>query len=270
MKSRLLPVLIVALFSREAFAQHLQDSLPIVAQAPAAARPLFKPGTLPVGNDRLPSSMLILPTTFVVYGFAALKNNYLHELNEEVKDELWLEHTHRPNHIDNYLQWTPAVAVFSLSAMGVKGKHNIREQAILYGLSTAIMSATVFATKNISAELRPDASNNKSFPSGHTANAFAAAEFLRKEYQGVSPWIGVAGYGVATLTGYLRMYNNKHWFSDVVTGAGVGILSTNLAYYIYPRIKRPFSGKDGNPTIAMPYYQGGVGGSAGLMLVKQF
>ncbi|PIH02800.1 hypothetical protein CS542_03390 [Pedobacter sp. IW39] len=52
--------------------------------------------------------------------------------------------------------------------------------------------------------------DNYSFPSGHTANAFAA-EFLNQEYRDVSPWIGYAVYTVATASRVLRMYNNKHW-----------------------------------------------------------
>jgi membrane-associated phospholipid phosphatase len=84
---------------------------------------------------------------------------------------------------------------------------------------------------------RPDGSSNNSFPSGHTANAFMGAEFLYQEYKDVSPWYGIAGYVVATGTGLFRMYNNRHWFSDVVAGAGFGILSTKVAYWIYPWMK---------------------------------
>ena len=54
------------------------------------------------------------------------------------------------------------------------------------------------------------------------------------EYKDVSVWYGIAGYTVATAVGGLRVYNNRHWFSDVLTGAGVGILSTQLAYIVQP------------------------------------
>lgn len=217
---------------------------------------------------KLPSAFVIVPATFITYGVVSLKDKQLKELNSEVKEELWLEHSHAKVNIDNYLQFAPAAAVFGLSAMGIKGKHSIGDQALLYGMSTAIMTSTVFATKNISGQLRPDGSDYHSFPSGHTATAFAAAEFMRKEYQGVSVWYGVAGYAMAATTGYLRMYNNKHWFSDVVAGAGVGILSTDLAYCIYPAVKRMFHKKNSdNHTILAPFYQQQV---AGLSLVKQF
>ena len=76
---------------------------------------------------------------------------------------------------------------------------------------------------------RPDGSDAKSFPSGHTGTAFAGAELVRREYGW--GW-GSAAYAVATATAVMRMYNNKHWFSDVLMGAGVGILSANIGYWL--------------------------------------
>ena len=39
-----------------------------------------------------------------------------------------------------------------------------------------------------------------------------------------SPWYAVGGYAVATFTGVMRVLNNRHWISDVLSGAGIGIL----------------------------------------------
>lgn len=47
-----------------------------------------------------------------------------------------------------------------------------------------------------------------------------------------SPWYSVAGYTIATATAYSRLLNNRHWISDVLAGAGIGILSTELGYWI--------------------------------------
>lgn len=66
------------------------------------------------------------------------------------------------------------------------------------------------------------------------------ATMLTKEYGHRSPWIGISAYSVATATGLMRMANNKHWLSDVLTGAGIGILSTELGYYLADLI---FKGK---------------------------
>ena len=68
--------------------------------------------------------------------------------------------------------------------------------------------------------------------SGHTATAFMTASMLVKEYGYKSPWIGIGAYSAATATGLMRMANNKHWLSDVLAGAGIGILSTEMGYYL--------------------------------------
>ena len=63
---------------------------------------------------------------------------------------------------------------------------------------------------------------------------------MRREYWKVSPWIGVAGYAVAAGTGFFRMYNNRHWLTDVIAGAGIGILSAQAAYWLYPVVTKAF------------------------------
>ena len=54
----------------------------------------------------------------------------------------------------------------------------------------------------------------------------------------MSLWIGVAGYAVAAGTGFFRMYNNRHWLTDVLAGAGIGILSAEIAYWLYPTFSK--------------------------------
>jgi membrane-associated phospholipid phosphatase len=96
--------------------------------------------------------------------------------------------------------------------------------------SELLMTAIVFPLKKFSAVPRPDTGAPTSFPSGHTAQVFAAATFLHKEYGKEHPIYSVLAYTTATGVGLLRVMNNRHWISDVLAGAGIGILSTNLAY----------------------------------------
>lgn len=69
----------------------------------------------------------------------------------------------------------------------------------------------------------------RSFPSGHTVTAFAAAAAVTKETSRWWPnsawYVGPVLYGGATLAGLSRMYDNKHWGSDVIVGAAIGVFS---------------------------------------------
>ena len=85
---------------------------------------------------------------------------------------------------------------------------------------------------------RPDGSANNSFPSGHTATTFMGAELVRIEYGDESPWYSVGAYAVATTVGVLRVYNERHWFTDVFAGAGVGILSARIGHWLLPYTRK--------------------------------
>lgn len=209
-------------------------------------------------KNRFPAKALLVPGLMIAYGVTSLENDGLKNFNAELKDEVYAENPHKKIPIDNYLQFAPAAAVYGLNALGIKGKHNFRDRSMIYLMSNIILTGTVYSLKKVTAVQRPDGSAYTSFPSGHTAEAFASAEFMRMEYKDVSPWYGIAGYAMAATTGYLRMYNNKHWFSDVVAGAGVGIASTKLAYWLYPKIQHKLF-KDKLPnTVVMPSYQNGA------------
>ena len=69
---------------------------------------------------------------------------------------------------------------------------------------------------------RPDDSGNDSFPSGHTADSFAAATFIQQRY-GWS-W-AIPAYVGATFVGYSRVASDKHYIEDVLAGAAIGIIS---------------------------------------------
>jgi len=210
----------------------------------------------------------VVPAVLMGYGFAAVYDNgALKQLDVSTKAELQEDHPLFAAHVDNFLQFAPAAAVYALNLSGVKGEHNLFDASMLYASSAAIMGLSTHFVKQGVGRLRPDGSGINSFPSGHTASAFMAAEFLHQEFKDVNPWIGYAGYFVATATGALRMYNNKHWFSDVVAGAGFGIASTKIAYLVYPYMKKLFTTKKTGNFSLMPFHQPG---SNGLMLSGRF
>lgn len=185
------------------------------------------------------SAQLIIPATLIGVGIIGLESDWLKYQNREMRDELQ-ENIDRKITIDDFSQYTPMVAVYGLNLCGIKGKHGFVDRTIILGTAYALMGITVNSLKTVTKVERPDSSSRNSFPSGHTATAFMGAEFLRREYWDVSPWIGVAGYAIAAGTGFFRMYNNRHWFTDVITGAGIGILSVQAAYWLYPAISKAF------------------------------
>ena len=133
--------------------------------------------------------------------------------------------------IDDYTQYFgPAMAV-GLKLAGVEGRSDWPRFAASAAMSYGLMAALVNGIKYTAKEMRPDGSSANSWPSGHTATSFVGATILHKEYGLTrSPWYSVAGYGVATATGVMRVLNNRHWVSDVLSGAGIGIMSTEVAY----------------------------------------
>lgn len=203
---------------------------------------------------------IVIPSAMIAFGAFTMNNHNEYSLNEKIQDAVWEKNPHKLNHADNFLQIAPAASVYLLNAFGIKSQHNFRDRTMIFLMSSIFANAIVFPFKKMTNQLRPDSSNHLSFPSGHTAEAFVSAEFMRMEFKDISPWYGVAGYAMAAATGYLRMYNNKHWFSDVVAGAGVGILSAKLAYWLYPKIQHNlFKDKPSHTFISPNLRQGNFG-----------
>lgn len=137
------------------------------------------------------------------------------------------------NEIDNYTQYVPLALTIGLHLGGVEGRSDWPRFWASSAMSAAIMAAFVNGIKYTASEMRPDGSTRNSWPSGHTATAFMAATILHKEYGLTrSPWYSVGAYTLATATGVMRVLNNRHWVSDVLSGAGIGILSVELGYGI--------------------------------------
>lgn len=150
------------------------------------------------------------------------------------------------NNYDDYLQYGPTAVVYGLNIAGVKGRHKMGRATLNYAYSNAIMSLIVNSLKHTTNVLRPDQSSYNSFPSGHTATAFVAATFLHKEYgQCLDSRYSMLGYAMAIGTGIGRQTNNRHWISDVLVGAGIGILSTELGYLLSKKIHNNIGEREG-------------------------
>ncbi|MBK9256438.1 MAG: phosphatase PAP2 family protein [Saprospiraceae bacterium] len=196
---------------------------------------------------------LTVPFALTLYGLSGVSNNHkIHQWNLDIRDQIQNQNVRKLTDIDDFLVYAPVAANFSLGFARVNGVHNWKDKTAMFVLALSMNAAAVYPMKRIFHKDRPDLSDNRSFPSGHTSNAFVGATLLWLEYRETSHWIGISGFAVAGMTGYLRMYNNRHWFSDVAGSAGIGILSAQLSWYLYPRAKKLFTKSNNHDIVFTP------------------
>ena len=216
-------------------AAHAQVLSPV--PPPAAADTVHKyenPAGVPLGAKRpfFKSKLFrasIVPAVLLGYGAYTFNGGGFYT-NQDANRDIHRVFPASNNRLADYLIFAPYLELGAVALAGVES-HNDRVNVLLIiAKSEAIMLASTFAVKYISREERPDHSDNLSFPSGHTAQAFLAASIVHTEFRDKSQLYGIGAYAIATGVAALRMINEKHWQSDVVAGAGFGILSAHLAY----------------------------------------
>jgi membrane-associated phospholipid phosphatase len=205
---------------------------------------------------------LIIPIAAIAYGALSFEIKPIRNLDYYIHGDIKRTDPGFNTKAESYFLFAPIAVVYGLNLVGVSGKNTFIDRTALLGLSGGILGISELALKHATHRLRPNGADYYSFPSGHTGAAFLAAEFLAQEYSEKSPIYTVIGYSFAVTTGIFRMYNRDHWFSDVVAGAGFGVLSTKAAYLIYPYLRNKLTHKDkhGRSTMVMPTYQNGVPG----------
>lgn len=170
-----------------------------------------------------------IASTLTLTGSMVANSNF--DFNSYSLQEDYLEHF--KHSYDDYLQYLPGAVLVGMKAAGLEGATSWSRMLVSDAFAIGLNALMINGLKYSIGRERPDRSAQNSFPSGHTATAFMTATMLNKEYGNtLSPWIGFGGYLIATTTGFSRITNNRHWFSDILAGAGIGILSTELGYLI--------------------------------------
>ena len=140
------------------------------------------------------------------------------------------------------LQYAPYASVFVLKTCGVESRDEWKGLALTSAASWVVTAGVGYTLKHFIDEERPDHSDYKSFPSGHAMFAFAGATILHHEFGKVSPWISIAGYGVATVVAVERVASERHHWYDAVAGAGLGFLSAEATWWVsrklFPKNKK--------------------------------
>lgn len=173
----------------------------------------------------------IVPISLIGLGVLINKSSFEKRLKTDIRNKVGNTYELR---IDDYLQFAPIVELYGADLLGIKAKNHWFDQTKNLFISNVASSTITFFLKIITGKTRPNGKGNLSFPSGHTTFAFTNATVLYNEFKDTSPVLAYSGYAFATTTGAFRVINNKHWFSDVLMGAGIGILVTKLVYHFEP------------------------------------
>lgn len=182
-------------------------------------------------QDKISYKKFIAPAILITAGTLLLKTNVNSDLQTNAK-KLFGSDFHTS--ADNYIQLAPIAQIYLGKYLGFKPKNDFQHQTINIIIANAIMGTAIYALKNAVGEERPDQSDNLSFPSGHTATGFTNATLLFYEYKDSNLGYASSGFLFATATGVLRIANNKHYTSDVLAGAGIGMATGIIVSYWNP------------------------------------
>jgi membrane-associated phospholipid phosphatase len=182
-------------------------------------------------QDKISYKKFIIPAALITAGTLMLNTNLNKDLQANARN-FFGNNFHTST--DNYLQFVPVAQIYLGKYLGFKPKNDFQHQTINIAIANAIMGTAVFALKYAVGEERPDHSNSFSYPSGHTATAFTNAALLFYEYKDSNLWYASSGFFFATATGAIRIANNKHYTSDVLAGAGIGMATGIIVSYWNP------------------------------------
>lgn len=133
--------------------------------------------------------------------------------------------------LDDYFRWAPIAQIYIADIAGVEARNHWFDQTKNMAISMVLTDVLTNFMKTTIYKVRPNGFNAKAFPSGHSSIAFSTGSVLYEEFKDTSPLLAYSGYGFATTTGALRLLENRHWVSDVLMGAGIGIIMTKLVYH---------------------------------------
>ena len=178
----------------------------------------------------------LVPAIFLILGLII----FFHPaLKEDIQKRVT---TTLPEEVDNYARYAPIPFVYGLQLAGIKPASSIVKRTGVIALTYILSDFVVHRTKKATRSVRPNGEEN-SFPSQHTNQAFLGAAILHNEYVGSCTAVSVLGYTCAATVAVLRVARDRHWSSDVLVGAAVGMFTTNLVYlFVYSLAYRAVRG----------------------------
>ncbi|SHI67713.1 phosphatase PAP2 family protein [Aquimarina spongiae] len=175
----------------------------------------------------------LVPIALITTGVLLSTNDFEQSLQKDLRSSIGNDFNTK---IDDYTRYIPVLQMYTADILGVKAQNHWFDQTKILILSSLLSNGTSTLLKKEIYKKRPgdyaeNSTHANSFPSGHTTTAFTTASVLYEEFKDTSPALAYSGYAFAVMTGALRMMNNAHYLSDVLVGAGIGILATKVVYH---------------------------------------
>ena len=172
----------------------------------------------------------IVPSVLIISGTAIKGSDFEKNLQTNLRNKVGNDY-YFP--IDEYLPYAPIAEMYIADLSGAKAKNHWFDQTKYLIISNFISQGIAQSLKRIIIpKITGDLQNT--FPSGHTTFAFTNAAVLYNEFDQSSKVLAYSGYTFAVTTGVFRILNDAHKLSDVLAGAGIGMLVTHLVYYFEP------------------------------------
>ena len=182
-------------------------------------------------KDKITYKQFIAPAVLITCGTLLLNST----LNDDLQSNTnrFFGKNFKTN-ADDFLLFVPIGQIYLGKSFGFTPKNDFQHQTVNIAIANVMAYSATRILKVTFKEQRPDQSDNESFPSGHTALAFTNASLLFYEFKDSNVWYASSGFLFATATGILRIANNKHYTSDVLAGAGIGLASGLIVSYWNP------------------------------------
>ena len=133
-------------------------------------------------------------------------------------------------------QYVPMVFPWAMKAVGQPTRSGWGRMAVSQAFGVVSMAGSVELLKRTVGDMRPDAGDNRSFPSGHTAWSFLGATVVERELGWRSPWYTFGAYTFASAMAMQRVVDCRHFPVDVAGGAVIGVVTGHLGYFIGDKI----------------------------------
>ncbi len=181
-------------------------------------------------------------TNLAVIGSAGLSSLLVHQFDEELQDYAQTNGL-LPERLAQFGDlyggtWSALILPVSVIITSKSSNDTNKEmlQKLDYSVSALVANGiTTILLKEIIGRKRPNGEDYRSMPSGHSSNSFTVAAVVNEIY---GKEAGAVAYLLAGITGISRIHHNKHYLSDVLIGAGFGIIIGRGFAKTYNRYKK--------------------------------